>query len=591
MRKTLLIIGLLTLNSLAWSQELYVGTTMGFTDFLEKRCGIVFKENGVPTDPFESLANHGATIVRLRIDHPPYSSSYSNGEMVDHKSVENVKIGMQRAKNAGLKTLLTFGYTSWALEDSLKLNPYVAPLAWQEIAMDLDKITDSIYTFTYKVLDEYCSEGLFPEIVSIDGESTWHRLMPNVVESELPEYDPARSVALHNAGSRAVRDISAKYGKNIKVCFHMRGPSTTKWWLEEHTPYGPDYDIIGISLYPTWNNGDFAGFASLGEYVEYIINEYKVGFLVMESAQLFRSGGNDKHVDIVGLDNIPPGYPNPPTTDTQKDYLTDITQEVLSNGGSGVIVWGAEWVGCDCYIYADQWGKGSSWENKSFWDFDYNLHDGVNWMMAFGYEVPVTFKVDMTGMDFSNGVYVTGEFPNDQGEEWKLNSMTLEDNHIYSYTTQMKIGAAGAYYFLNDDEWGAREKVPSECIEHWGLDRGFEIPAGSNGETFAFVWSSCDEIQTVSVFDQATSNSEQLFEAYPNPSSGLINIQYTCLTEGPVNIIFYNSNGQPVINKSVQGKAGSQVREFDMSNHQDGVYTVRVNTVREQRVERIILIR
>ncbi len=134
MGKTLLIIGILALALFAWSQELYLGGTMGFTDYLEKRCGIVFKENGVPRDPFQSMADHGATIVRLRVDHPPFSSSYSGGEMVDHKSWQNVKIGMQRAVDAGLKVLLTFGYTSWALEDSQKLNPYVAPLAWQEIA-------------------------------------------------------------------------------------------------------------------------------------------------------------------------------------------------------------------------------------------------------------------------------------------------------------------------------------------------------------------------------------------------------------------------------------------------------------------------
>ncbi len=105
MSKRFLILGFLILTRFAWSQELYVGGTMGFTDYLEKRCGIVFKENGVPKDPFQSLADHGATIVRLRIDHPPFSSSYSEGEMVDHPSVENVKIGMQRAKDAGLKTL------------------------------------------------------------------------------------------------------------------------------------------------------------------------------------------------------------------------------------------------------------------------------------------------------------------------------------------------------------------------------------------------------------------------------------------------------------------------------------------------------
>ncbi|MFO7668984.1 MAG: glycosyl hydrolase 53 family protein [Bacteroidales bacterium] len=517
MRKALLILGFLILNGFTWSQELYLGGTMGFTDYLEKRCGIVFNENGVPKDPFQSLADHGATIVRLRIDHPPYSSSYSEGEMVDHSSVENVKIGMQRAKDAGLKTLLTFGYTSWALEESQKLNPYVAPLAWQEIALELDKITDSVYTFTYGVLDEYCKEGLIPEIVSIGNESVWHILMPNVHEPELPPYDAARSAALHNAGSKAVRDISTKYGVRIKVCFHMMDPTKTRWWLEEHTPYGLDFDIIGISLYHGWNKDGYAGFGSLGAYVDFIVKKYQVEFLVMETAQLFRSGGIDNHVDILGIENIPAGYPNPPTTDTQKKYLTDMTREVIHNGGSGVITWGTEWVGCDCYIYADQWGKGSSWENKSYWDFNYNLHDGVNWMKSFGYKVPVTFKVDMTGVDVSNGVYVTGEFPNDLGEEWKLNSMTLESDNIYAYSTEMEIGASGAYYFLNDDDWGAREKVPVECIAYWGLDRGFEIPPGSDSMTFAYVWSSCEQISPVSVPDPAHSRLESLFEIIPNP--------------------------------------------------------------------------
>ena len=59
---------------------------------------------------------------------------------------------MQKVKSAGLKTLLTFTYQSFALEDSQRLNDYVAPLAWQSIAADLDKITDSVYHHTYSIL-------------------------------------------------------------------------------------------------------------------------------------------------------------------------------------------------------------------------------------------------------------------------------------------------------------------------------------------------------------------------------------------------------------------------------------------------------
>lgn len=485
---------LLLVAGSALSQDIYIGTTMGFTDYLENHCGIVFKENGVPADPFESIANHGATIVRLRIDLPPFASSYSEGEQVDHKSVENVKTGLQRAKDAGLNTVLTFRYHSFALEDSMCLNPYVAPLAWQPIASDLDKLTDSVYNHTYSVLDEYCSEGLIPQIVSIGNESSWHRLMPNVPEDELPAYDPARSVALHNAGSKAVRDIAVRYDTTIKVCFHMMGPSVTKWWLETHWPFGPDLDMMGISLYHGLNNDDYAGYSSVGEYFEAMIHTYGIEFIVMETAQLFTEGGIDGHVDILGIDNIPPGYSNPPTTETQRNYLIDLTRDVLDHGGSGVLVWGGEWVASDCYIYADRWGRGSSWENKAFWDFNYNLQDGMNWMMEFTGKIRVKFKVDMSDADTSNGIFISGDFENFRGETWAFNRMQHEGNKIYYFTAYIDPGTTGEFYFLNDTSLPARETVPGECAIGAENKRLYDVPLNSSGEIFAFVWSACDSV-------------------------------------------------------------------------------------------------
>jgi arabinogalactan endo-1,4-beta-galactosidase len=497
------------------AQQIYLGTTMGMADHHEKNCGIAYKEDNLPADPYLTLANHGANIVRLRIDLPPYANSYSNWENLDFRSAEKIKVNMQRAKDAGLKTLLTFSYQSVALEDSQKLNPYVAPLGWQGIASELDKITDSVYHHTYTVLDDYCGAGLIPEIVSIGNESVWRRLELNIPEDQLPDYDPARSVAIHNAGSRAVRDISIKYDTAITVCFHMMGPARTKWWLEEHSPYGLDFDMIGISLYHGWNNDDFAGFNTLGEYVSYIIDTYKIDFIIMETAQLFTSGGNDSHVDILGTENIPLGYANPPTTETQKQYLIDVTKEVLENGGAGVLVWGGEWVASNCYVYADQWGPGSSWENKAFWDFDNNLHDGVNWMMAFSGKVPVTFKVDMEGMDVSRGVYVTGDFENFQGESWAFNPMTPEGYNVHAYTVYIYPNSSGAFYFLNDTVPGARESVPLECALQSGTDRRYDIPSGSAGEIYAFKWAACDSIPQ---FLLKTSIKGQ---GYTSPAGGI----------------------------------------------------------------------
>lgn len=361
------------------SDVFYKGSSMFYVKHQEVHGGVVFKENGVPKDAFQSLKDHGANIVRLRIDNPPYSSSYTTGYAdVDFGSPAKVKIEMLRAKNAGLKTLLTFGYQSMALNDNQNLNPYVAPLAWQPIANDVEKLKDSVYKHTQTVLENYISSGLIPEIVSIGNETNQRFLEPNMLESDLPAYSVVRTVKLLNAGTKAVRDINKKHGLNIKIACHIFSAGFLKTWLKTHVRNELDFDIIALSHYHEWHSmGDFKNWT---EVVSFVKNNYKKEFLILETAQLFRSGGNDAHIDILGFGNIPAGYDNPPTTNTQKKYLKDFGQELYNAGGIGIIYWGGEWVGSKTLIFPDQYGAGSSWENKAFWDFNHNLHDGVNWM-------------------------------------------------------------------------------------------------------------------------------------------------------------------------------------------------------------------
>ena len=60
------------------SDVFYKGTYMAYVAHQETYGGVVFKENGVPKDAFKSIADHGGNIARLRIDNPPYKSSYTN---------------------------------------------------------------------------------------------------------------------------------------------------------------------------------------------------------------------------------------------------------------------------------------------------------------------------------------------------------------------------------------------------------------------------------------------------------------------------------------------------------------------------------
>ncbi len=57
-----------------------------------------------------------------------------------------------------------------------------------------------------------------------------------------------------------------------------------------------------------------------------------------------------------------------------------VARDVRDAGGLGVIYWGGDNVGSDVWISPDRWGPGTAWENKAFWDFKYNLHEGIEWM-------------------------------------------------------------------------------------------------------------------------------------------------------------------------------------------------------------------
>jgi arabinogalactan endo-1,4-beta-galactosidase len=242
----------------------------------------------------------------------------------------------------------------------------------------VDQLADSVHDYTYNTLAKLIAEGLIPEIVSIGNETNWRILETNVSEANLPAYNPQRVVSLLNAGTSAVREINTNFSLSIKIALHIADASTLTWWMNTHVPLGLDFDIMGLSHYHAWHS--LGNFSSWTDVVEWIQTNYQKDFMMLETAQLFNSGYSDNHVNVLGTENIPSGYPNPPTTDTQKDYLTDLTLEILDAGGLGTIAWGGEWVGSDCYIYPDAYGPGSSWENKAFWDFDNNLHDGIDWM-------------------------------------------------------------------------------------------------------------------------------------------------------------------------------------------------------------------
>ena len=104
----------------------------------------------------------------------------------------------------------------------------------------------------------------------------------------------------------------------------------------------------------------------------------------------------------------------------------------------------------------------------------------------------VTFKVDMTGVEDSDGAYVTGSFSGPP-DSWAILPMTHEGDGVHSYRTELAPGSEGGYFFLRRDDWDARESVPRRCAKAWNIDRKYAIPASDF--VYAFEYGSCNRIQ------------------------------------------------------------------------------------------------
>ena len=82
----------------------YKGTTMCFASYMQD-CGLVYREKGAVKDPYSSVKEHGANIVRLQLDYVAFSNY--NGATIDWQKYDRVLADMKKAKAAGLDVFLT----------------------------------------------------------------------------------------------------------------------------------------------------------------------------------------------------------------------------------------------------------------------------------------------------------------------------------------------------------------------------------------------------------------------------------------------------------------------------------------------------
>ena len=434
----------------------YQGTDLSYVNELEDN-GVKYHKDGSDVDPFTLLRSYGANIVRLRLWHNPSWTSYS--------TLNDVERSMKRAKTAGLEVLLDFHYSDTWTDPQQNL----VPAAWKPVVKNSSLLSDSVYNYTYRTLEHLNSVGLLPVIVQIGNETNFNVIVAD--NNDLQPVNYARNVKLFNAGLKAVSDFNEQYGKQIKTMLHVAlDPGSAATWLVRHKRYGLNYfDLLGLSYYPQWQ--DYTP-TELGNFASLLHDKYGTRLFVAETSQIWTRAWNDNNHNL--MSKMCAGYPDVPSPQFQKDYVTEIKEALMNNGGAGFSVWEPFWVSASNKTL---WGVGSNWENATFFDFNNNLlpHSAIE---AYGdYNVKVTFEVDMYEVGSSAKGYVTGDFTDNGFGHWQIIPMhqAAEGSTKYYLNTYLCRNQTGKFYFLSDSTWSSREVINGSV-----QDRCYHINTADN---------------------------------------------------------------------------------------------------------------
>jgi arabinogalactan endo-1,4-beta-galactosidase len=470
-------------------QTFYRGNDLSYANQMED-CGAVFKENGVPKDVYQIFADHGTNLVRVRLwVDPSWQNSLvqPDGVKPQYSDYEDAKETISRSKAAGMQVLLDFQFSDFWADPGKQL----IPARWLGVASDLNALKDSVYNYVVQVLTDLNGDSLMPEMVQIGNENNGgilrHTTMDenwNVGGSVSSSW--ARHAVLFNSGIQAVRDVSSTTSIKPKIALHCAGLKDLNWFFQNLLNNGvTDFDIMGFSYYYAWHQKSISELGAAVKALKTAHPGYEA--IALETGYLWTTRNFDGMGNIITTPD--PEY-LPVIPEKQLEYMVDYTRAVMKNGGSGVVFWEPAWVSTPC---TTPWGKGSSHDHVVYFDpVNYNFMDngGGRWMEPRFYEdlntVKVTFKVDMTGQDVSNGVYIAGDMTADSGA---IIPMADNGNGIYSYFTYLTPGDSGAFFFLNDSTLSAREAIPGECALWNGTDRKYKI--GDTDGEFAFTWATC----------------------------------------------------------------------------------------------------
>jgi arabinogalactan endo-1,4-beta-galactosidase len=213
---------------------IFKGADVSWLTQMESQGIKFYNAAGTSTDCMQLLQSLGINSIRLRAWVNPAGGWNGTADLVT-KAV--------RAHKLGMRVMIDFHYSdTWA-----DPGHQTKPAAWASLSFN--SLVDTVYGYTLAVLDTLKANGVVPSWVQVGNETNDGMLWPEGRAS----VNMANFAALVNAGYRAVKAVN----DSIRVIVHISNGydnSLFRWMFDGLKTNGAQYDIIGMSLYPSTSN-------------------------------------------------------------------------------------------------------------------------------------------------------------------------------------------------------------------------------------------------------------------------------------------------------------------------------------------------
>ena len=336
-----------------------------------------YNYNGEEQDVFMTLAQAGVNYIRIRVWNDPYDENGNGYGGGNNDLPTAIELG-KRATKYGMKVCIDFHYSDfWA--DPKRQH---APKAWAD--MNVDEKSEALYNYTVDSLTQLLDAGVDVAMVQIGNEINY---------GMSGETGTAEVMKLLTSGSKAVREISKNYNKDIQIAIHytrITEPENMNVLVSNLSEYEIDYDVLGLSFYPFWD-GTMKNMQSV---VKNIRENYGKKVMIAETSYCYTSEDGDGFGNsLVGTDDIVEGYPA--TVQGQATMIRDVLAAANEAGAIGVFYWEGTWIpvgeaNANNSALWEEFGSGwassyaadydpedaglyyggCSWDNQAMFDFD-----------------------------------------------------------------------------------------------------------------------------------------------------------------------------------------------------------------------------